>query len=278
MIRACMMAAALVIVATVPADAEEPDPTAFRVCADPNNLPFSNRAGEGFENKLAELVAGKLGKHVSYTWWAQRRGFIRNTLKAGLCDVLMGVPAKLEMVGTTRPYYRSTYVFVSRADRAYALRSMRDPRLRTLSVGVQLVGDDGVNTPPAHALSRQGIVDNVVGYTVFGDYEQANPPARIVEAVASGRIDAAAVWGPLAGYFAQRSPVPLEVTPITDTAAFKPLAFRFDIAIGVRKGDHARRARIDEVLAASRDEIAGLLESYGVPLAKDDEEVDSKPN
>jgi mxaJ protein len=248
------------------ASARGAEAEAFRVCADPNNLPFSDRAGAGFENKLAEFIAGKLGQEVTYTWWAQRRGFIRNTLKAGACDVVMGIAANVDMVETTRPYYRSAYVFLSRSDRRYALSSLTDPRLHQLAIGVQLIGDDGANTPPAHALSEQGIVDNVVGYTVYGDYRQPNPPARIVEAVETGKIDVAAVWGPLAGYFAQRSPVALTVTPIGGTEDFKPLVFQFDIAVGVRKGDHARRAQIDEVLAQHRAEITHLLESFGVPL------------
>jgi quinoprotein dehydrogenase-associated probable ABC transporter substrate-binding protein len=217
------------------------------------------------------LVAGQLGKRVSYTWWAQRRGFIRNTLKAGDCDVVMGIPASLDMVEATRPYYRSTYVFVSRSDRHYALHSIKDVRLKDLSVGVQLIGDDGFNTPPAHALSKQGIVRNVVGYTVYGDYRQSNPPARIVEAVENGTIDVAAVWGPLAGYFARRSPTPLTLTAIGDTAEFDPLSFQFDIAVGVRKGDVARKAAIDDVLADHRAEIVRLLESYGVPLTSSGE-------
>ena len=260
------VAAAIIAAATLSPARSEDAASMFRVCADPNNLPFSNRAGAGFENKLAELVAGKLGKQVAYTWWAQRRGFIRNTLKAGDCDVVMGVPAKLDMVETTRPYYRSTYVFVSQSDRGYALNSIKDARLRSLSIGVQLIGDDGFNTPPAHALGEQGIVRNVVGYTVYGDYRQANPPARIVEAVESGAVDVAAVWGPLAGYFARRSPVPLTLTPIVDTEDFSPLAFQYDIAVGVRRGDHARKAEIDDVLARHRAEITRLLEDYGVPL------------
>jgi quinoprotein dehydrogenase-associated probable ABC transporter substrate-binding protein len=252
------------------------DATSFRVCADPNNLPFSNSDGAGFENKLAQLIAHDLGQHVVYTWWAQRRGFIRNTLKAQTCDVVMGVPAKLDMVETTRPYYRSTYVFVSRADRHYDLHSLRDPRLHNLSIGVQLIGDDGYNTPPAHALGEQGIVTNLVGYTVYGDYRRASPPARIVEAVANGEVDIAAVWGPLAGYFAERSGIPLTLTPLTDTAGFRPLVFTFDIAVGVRKGDHARRHAVDDALARHQPEIEQLLETYQVPLLRDDQGGEAK--
>lgn len=241
------------------------DGNEFRVCADPNNLPFSDRDGRGFENKLAELIAGRLGEHVTYTWWAQRRGFVRNTLNAGSCDVIMGVPTEFDMVETTRPYYRSGYVFVSLSDRRYDLRSIKDRRLRDLRIGVQLIGDDGFNTPPAHALSRQGIVRNVVGFSVYGNYRDPDPPARIVEAVESGEIDVAAVWGPLAGYVARHSAVPLTVAPIEDVEDFKPLQFQFDIAVGVRKGDHALRVRIDNVLGREHAEIARLMATYGVP-------------
>jgi mxaJ protein len=238
----------------------------FRVCADPNNLPFSNDKGEGFENKLAELIATELGKRVTYFWWAQRRGFVRNTLKAGRCDVIMGVPAQLEMVATTRPYYRSSYVFLSRDDRRIDLVSISDPRLRDLRIGVHLLGDDGFNTPPANALGEEGITRNVVGYSIYGDYRTPNPPARLVGAVADGEVDIAAVWGPLAGYFAQRSPVPLRLVPITGTEAFAPLLFQFDIAMGVRNQDKALKDRLDEILARDAGAIRALLVSYGVPL------------
>ena len=173
----------------------------FRVCADPNNLPFSNDKGEGFENKLAELIAKELGKRVTYIWWAQRRGFVRNTLKAGRCDVIMGVPAQLEMVATTRPYYRSTYVFLSRDDRGIDLVSISDPRLRDLRIGVHLLGDDGFNTPPANALGEEGITRNVVGYSIYGDYRRPNPPARLVEAVADGEVDRCGGLGTSGGLF-----------------------------------------------------------------------------
>ncbi len=243
----------------------------LRVCADPNNLPFSDESGSGFENKLADLVAGELGRKVSYTWWAQHRGFIRNTLKAGDCDVLVGAPKLLDMVETTRSYYRSTYVFVSRADRHLNVTSIRDPRLRSLRIGVQLVGDDGFNTPPAHAIAAQGITANVVGYTLYGDYGSANPPARIITAVANGEIDIAAAWGPLAGYFAKRSDIPMTIAPIEDTEEFAPLAFRFDIAMGVRKGDHALRDQLDSVIARDQAMITEILRSYGVPLIDADD-------
>ncbi|HEX5574932.1 MAG TPA: hypothetical protein VFX42_03570, partial [Gemmatimonadales bacterium] len=127
-------------------------PRELRVCSDPNNLPFSNQRGEGFENRLAELIAGELNATVRYTWWAERRGFIRSTLNAGRCDVVMGMPPGTGSVLTTRPYYRSTYVFVSRRDRHLAVKSLDDAALRRLKIGVQVVGDDYANTPPVHAL------------------------------------------------------------------------------------------------------------------------------
>jgi quinoprotein dehydrogenase-associated probable ABC transporter substrate-binding protein len=255
---------ALVVTAAQPGRADE-----LRVCADPNNLPFSDAQRHGFENKLAELIAAELGKTVAYTWWAQRRGFIRNTLKAQQCDVIIGVPVGYDPVETTRPYYRSTYVFVSRHDRDLDISSLNDERLRQLSVGVHLIGDDGSNTPPADALAHRGITDNVKGYMVYGDYRQSSPPSRLIEAVENGEIDLAAAWGPLAGYAAKSSPVPLRVTAIGDDGQFAPLKFRFALAMGVRKGDHALREQLDQAIARKRSEIRELLAAYGVPLVED---------
>ena len=237
----------------------------LRVCADPNNLPFSNQRGEGFENKIAELLAHDLGERVEYTWWAQRRGFFRNTLRAGTCDIVIGVPSAFEMALTTRPYYRSTYVFLSRKDRRLNLTSLDDPALRKLKIGVQIIGDDFSNAPPAHALSRRHIVGNVKGFTVYGDYSQPDPPARIVDAVAKGDVDVAIVWGPLAGYFAKQSHVPLTVVPVSPQIDQPFLPFVFDISMGVRRDDQELRDQVEQVLEKRRDEIDRILESYGVP-------------
>jgi mxaJ protein len=238
-------------------------PRPLRVCADPNNLPYSNAKHEGFEDKLAQLVAHDLGRTVEYYYWAQRRGFVRNTLKAGHCDVIMGTSAGMELVLTTKPYYRSTYAFVSKKS-APDIRSLDDPRLHEVKVGVQLIGDDFNNTPPAAGLTKRGIVRNVRGYTVYGDYREANPPSRIVKAVEKGEVDVALVWGPLAGYFAKRSPVPLRVVPISPSAD-GPLPYTFAIAMGVRKGEQAFRDSLDQVILRRRDEIDRLLADYGVP-------------
>jgi mxaJ protein len=235
---------------------------ALRVCSDPNNLPFSNARGEGFENRIADLLAHDLGTHIEYTWWAQRRGFLRNTLNAGACDVVIGYPAGAEMAQTTTPYYRSTYMFVTR--RGLTIDSLDDPRLHSLRVGVQLVGDDGANSPPAHALSRRGVIQNVVGYTVYGDYRTDSPPSAIVAAVARGDIDVAAVWGPLAGFFAARQPVPLNLAPVRPDADAR-LPQTFAIAMAVRRRDASRLARLERFLRERRRDIDGILTAYHVP-------------
>jgi mxaJ protein len=238
---------------------------ALRVCADPNNLPFSNAQEEGFENVLARLVAREFGQRLEYTWWPQRRGFVRHTLDAGTCDVIMGVPRGLDRVATTDPYYRSSYVFVTRRSRALRLRSLDDPRLRQLRIGVQMIGDDFANSPPAHALSARGIVANIVGYSVLGDYSQPNPPARIVEAVAAREVDTALVWGPLAGFFAARAAEPLDVQPIADSQWAPGLPFAFEISMAVRRGDDRLRARLDDVISRRQVEIDGILGRFSVP-------------
>ena len=135
-------------------------PRVLRVCADPNNLPFSNERQEGFENRIAELVARDMKAELRYVWWAQRRGYIRNTLRAGLCDVFIGLPTGLDMVLVTRPYYRSTYAFVTKRSGPH-ITSFDDARLKRLRVGVQIIGDDYANAPPAEALTHRGIASSV---------------------------------------------------------------------------------------------------------------------
>lgn len=256
------LSAALVglLLAVSAADARE-----LRVCADPNNLPFSNERGEGFENKIAEILAEELDAELAYIWWAQRRGFVRNTVDAGLCDLVPGTVFGSDMLRSSRPYYRSTYVFVTRADRDFSVASLDDPALRTAVVGVQLIGDDGANSPPAHALARRGIVQNVRGYTVYGNYADPLPAGRIVTAVATGEIDVAIVWGPLAGYLAARSGVPLEIAPVLPQIDGPLLPMVFDIAMGVRRADTAFRDEIDRALADRRADIDRVLAAYHVP-------------
>jgi mxaJ protein len=239
----------------------------LRVCADPNNLPFSNSRGEGFENALARLFARELGARVEYFWWAQHRGFFRNTLRARNCDVVMGVPASLELVERTSPVYRSTYAFVVRRGSGLRPTTFDDPALRRARIGVHVIGDDYANTPPVHALSQRGIVDNVVGYRLLGDYREESPPARLVEAVAAGDVDVAIVWGPFAGWFAPRQKVPLEVMPV-GVDAEGPLTFAFDMSLGLRRGEPGLKAELEEILARRRSEITRILREHGVPLAQ----------
>ena len=248
------------------------DGAILRVCADPNGLPASNAHGEGFENRIAALLAHELGARLEYTWWAQRRGFVRNTLRAGLCDVVIGVPAGFDPVLTTRPYYRSTYVFVARRDRGLDVRSFDDPVLRTVRIGVQLIGDDAINTPPVHALSQRGVVGNLVGFTVYGDYAESNPAARVVEAVARGDVDIAVVWGPLAGYFAPLQPVALHLVPVAPAVEARGLRQTFAIAAGVRKDDRALRDALDAALERRRTDVDAILTAYGVPRVAAPEE------
>jgi mxaJ protein len=237
----------------------------LRVCADPNNLPFSNEKQEGFENKIAALVASDLHAKLTYVWWAQRRGFARNTLAAKKCDVVIGVPSSFERVSTTHPYYRSSYVFVTRRDRNLNVKSFDDPQLKKLRIGVQMIGDDATNTPPAHALSKRHIVQNVRGYSVYGDYRNANPPARVIDAVANGDVDVSVAWGPLAGYFASRESHPLRITPVSPQIDLPFLPFVFDISMGVRRGDDALRDRLNDLLARRKADIDRILDEYGVP-------------
>jgi mxaJ protein len=234
----------------------------LRIAADPNNLPFSNDKLQGFENKIATLIGRELGLKIEYEWRAQRRGFFRETLKGGNCDVVMGVPAGFERALTTAPYYRSAYMIVSRQDHS-AVESLDDPALRKLRIGVHLIGDDGMNTPPAHALTERGIITNLVGFTLYGNYAEANPPARIIEAVANGSIDLAIVWGPFAGYFARRQSSPLRIFPLPKG---NEIPFRFAISVGVAKSKKELRDRIDEVLTRRKEEIQAILRQYDVPL------------
>jgi len=245
--------------------ASTPDPSILRVCADPNNMPFSNMRGEGFENVLASRVAAALHRRVEYFWQPMRRGFIRSTLKAGVCDVVMGVPAAFELARPTRPYYRSTYVFVSRRDRRLNLRSFDDPRLRRWTVGVQLTGDDYENPPPAQALATRGVIANVRGYTVYGDYSKPDPQRVLVDAVASGQLDVAVMWGPQAGFFGSRAAVPLDIVPVSPEVDLPFLPFVYDIAMGVRREDEQLYGLLDDYIEKHQQEIEGLVQEFRFP-------------
>lgn len=237
----------------------------LRVCADPNNLPFSNRQEQGFENRIATLIAGDMGTTVTYYWYPQREKFFERTLDRGVCDVVMSVPEGMEGTGTTRPYYRSGYVFVTRRDRNLHINGFDDPQLRALKIGVHILGEQDDSLPPVHAFTSRGIVHNLVGFSIFGHLNEKNPPSDLVRAVADGKVDLAVAWGPMAGYFAKQSKVPLELTPVGQDRMHPTLPFAFDIGIGVREGDTALRQALDTELARRRPQIQQILRTYGVP-------------
>ncbi|MFL5328515.1 MAG: substrate-binding domain-containing protein [Gemmataceae bacterium] len=260
----------LAFVFTMPARSADPaSRRVLRISADPNNLPFTNERLEGFENKIAAIIAKELDCELQYIWRAQRRGFFRIALKEGECDLVLGAPVGFDRALVTKPYYRSSYVFVARKDRSIGIQSFDNPKLRTLKIGVQMVGSDGFNTPPVHALNHRGLVNQLVGFTVYGNYAEENPPARIVEAVAKSEVDVAVVWGPLAGYFAKSQAVPLELTPVKPTNDPPGLTFAFDIGLGVRKGNRELRDQLNEILKRKQPEIDRILDDYGVPRAKE---------
>jgi mxaJ protein len=256
----------LEVPATAAVDAPAPDPRVLRVCADPNNLPFSDRAQTGFENRLADLAARELHRTLEYYWQPQRRGFIRTTLNAGFCDLIVGVPVATEMVRVTRPYYRSTYVFVAKRGMRPRISSFDDPRLRRLRIGIPMTGDDGGNPPPAMALARRRIFDNVRGYPIYGDYSQPRPSWGVLNALRDGEVDVAIAWGPLAGYFAQQSGGRFDLVPV-DARGDARLPFTFDMSMGVRRNDPELAAALDRVLVRRAAEIHRILADYGVPLA-----------
>jgi quinoprotein dehydrogenase-associated probable ABC transporter substrate-binding protein len=235
---------------------------ALHVCADPDNLPFSNRQEEGFENRIAALVAAELGIPHTYTWWPQRRGFLRGTLNARRCDVVIGMPVGHPMALTTSAYYSSPYVAVSRTQDDLQIASLDDPLLKRLRIGVYR------NSPIDFVLGRRGIVGNVVGYSTFYD-GRTNYPGKIIEGVASGHIDVAIVWGPAAGYFVERQSETLRLVPIEVPALegnSEDESEVFAMSMGVRKTDEQLRAFLEAVLVAKRDEIRHILQDYGVPL------------
>lgn len=240
----------------------------LRVCADPNNLPFSNKAQQGFENRLAELLARDLGARLEYTWWAERKSFLKNSLNEHRCDVVMGVPAGIEEALTTRPYYRSTYVFASRRDRHLNVSALSDPRLADWRIGIHIVGDD--YAPPASALARRGLSANLVGYSLFGAYSEQDPPAKLITAVAQGDVDVAIVWGPLAGYFAKRQQQPLDIVPVSPSYFFA-VPFTYAISAAVRTGDDALKQEIEQTFARECPAIQLLLNEYGIPQVLEDQ-------
>ena len=232
----------------------------IRVCADPNNLPYSNHDLQGFENKIAEVIGQELGASLSYFWWPAQMGLIRHTLQVDQCDVLISIPKGYDPVLWTKPYYRSTYVLASRIDRKLGLRSLDDPALKGLRIGVH------VNTPPYDAFANRGLAENMVSYRLFFDPQDPDPsrrPDKVLHDVLSGAVDVAAAWGPLVGYFAKQHPSTLEVVSLDDDAKM-PMSFEF--SMGVHKGNRELKARLEGALDRREADITRILADYGVPL------------
>jgi len=241
-----------------------PQPGVLRVCADPDNMPLSNEKGEGFENKIAELIAKEWKSELRYAWWPVRRGFFARALNGRYCDIAIEAPGGLDIAAVTKPYYRSGYFFVSRKDHNLAdMTSLDDPRLKKLMIGIHLLNSDAENAPPAMALSRHGVVGNLKGYNTF--YSDINRPEAIVDAVANKEVDVAIVWGPLAGYFVKQSKVPLVMVPLAERDSLVDYPFRFNIAMGVRRRDRELRDSLNTVLAKRAPEIQAILDQYAVP-------------
>ena len=231
----------------------------LRVCADPDNLPYSNRAQRGFENRIAKLVAQDLGADVAYYWLPQWRGYARKTLDQHRCDLIPGIAQADASVLATNPYYHGTYAFVYSPKRFPGLSSLDDPRLRSARIGIQVVGIDATPTPAGRALARRGITGNVVGFPVMG-----HPPsaARIVDAVANGALDVGVVWSPQPGYFIAERHAALDVVPIRRDAGDP--AFEFAIAMGVRRDDAKLQQAVNASLARHAPEIDAVLRAYAV--------------
>jgi len=261
----CLVLAAALSLLAQACPAKTP-PRELGVCADSNDLPMSNRKLQGFENKIAGLIAADLHATLRYTWYPQRRSFLRKTLKAGLCEVVMGVPASLQGISSTRPYYASTYAFVTARQRHSRALGFDDPELHSLKIGLPMIGAEGSNPPAASALAFRGLAANVVGYPVWGPDSEPSPQRKIVGAVASGEIDTAIVWGPIAGYFAKEYRNRVSVDPIVCDPQLPQLTFAYDIAVGVRAGDDALRDELQAVLDRRRADIDAILREYGVPL------------
>ncbi len=245
---------ALLLSVCLPMLAERP---LLRICTDPDNLPYSNRQLQGFDNKIASLLAKEMGRRPVFIWARPRRGFLREEFNKNTCDLLTGVPVGMKGVLTTRPYYRSTYVFVTRQQDGLAISSFDDPRLANRRIGLQIMEED--LSPPSLPLIRSGHAAQLVGYEAFG-----SAAGNVIRAVANRKIGLAVVWGPLAGYYTQNRP--LRLTPVLPAVDPSGIPFVFDIAFGVHKRDAMLCDELNAAIERKANEIRHILHSYGVPL------------
>jgi quinoprotein dehydrogenase-associated probable ABC transporter substrate-binding protein len=245
------------------------DRSELRVCADPSNLPFSNEREEGFENRIARIVAEELKVPVSYYWFPQIVGFVRNTLRLRHCDLVMGTVAGDDIMQTTNPYYYSTYVMIFRADRGLSVSGIDDPKLQAMRLGV--VGA----TPPTDLLVRHGLMTHTKPYALTVDTRYESPAHQLVQDVASGEVDVGLIWGPIAGYYIRHDSLPLQMTALRG----EPGAARMDyrIAMGVRANEPEWRRRINAIILKRQRDITAVLREYGVPLLNEQGEVSGAP-
>ncbi|HTV33281.1 MAG TPA: substrate-binding domain-containing protein [Methylocella sp.] len=235
------------------------DPKVLRVCADPRDLPFSNEAGEGFENKIAVLLADKLGKSLAYEFYPNTTGFVRNTLNAHRCDVIMGMPQGDDIVQGTNPYYRTGYALVFRQGSGLeTVESLEDPRLKDKRIGI-IAG-----TPPASNLAHEGLLGNIKSYPLVVDTRVDSPTTTMMEDLEAGRIDVAILWGPIAGYLAKGAKEPAKVTLLVKETVGPRMIYR--IGMGVRHTDQEWKRLLNKLIAENQDAINRILTDYGVPL------------
>ena len=238
------------------------DPKVLRVCADPRNMPFSDEKGEGFENKLAELVAQKLGKSLAYAWYPQAPGFVRNTLGAYKCDVIMGYPQGNDVVQSTNPYYRTAYALVLRHGSGLdGIDTLGDPRLKGKRIGIV------AGTPPATLLAANGLMTGAKPYPLVIDTRFDSSAAAMTQDLAAGEIDAGVLWGPMAGYYAMKANLPMTVVPLVKERGGPRLAYY--ITMGVRGADQDWKRQLNRLIAENQAAINGILTSFGVPLLDD---------
>lgn len=247
-------------------EAEEPgssieliDPRVFRVCADPRNMPFSNEQAEGFENKLAEIFAKKLGKTLAYAWYPGATGFVRNTLNAHRCDVIMGFPQGGDIAQTTNPYYRTSYALVFKPSSGLdSVDTLADPILKTKRIGVV------AGTPPATYMAMDGVLAKAKSYPLTIDTRTESSVAAMIRDIQSGEIDLGVLWGPMAGYYAAQASPKLRVVPLVKETGGPRLTFR--IAMAVRPADQNFKRLLNRMIQENQPEIDALLLSFGVPL------------
>jgi quinoprotein dehydrogenase-associated probable ABC transporter substrate-binding protein len=240
----------------------------LKVCADPNNLPYSNENKEGFENKIAELIGAELGRQVDYTWFPQVIGFARNTLRAHLCDLVMGTVAGDEIMQTTNPYYFTTYVILYRLDRRLTFEDLDDPNFKTLRFGTV------AGTPPADLLARHDLMSRTKPYALNVDTRFESPTHEMVQDIVDGTIDVGFLWGPIAGYYRKHDALPLTLVPLKSEPGAARMAYH--IAMGVRANEPEWRRTINAVILKRQKEITAILRDYGVPLLNEQGELASE--